>query len=96
MFGEKCIIYIDHKSLKYLMDKKKLNLGQRIWLELIKDYDCVIDYHLGKANVVADALNRKSSSSLTHMRAVQTALQDEVRAFLVHLMMDESNLFVAQ
>ena len=48
---------------------------------MIKDYDCVIDYHPGKANVVADALSHKSSSSLAHMRAIQTTLQDEVRTF---------------
>ena len=72
MFGEKCIIYTDHKSLKYLMDQKELNLRQKRWLELIKDCDCVIDYHPGKANVVVDALSHKSSSSLAHMRAAQT------------------------
>ena len=59
------------------MDPKELNLRQWRWLELIKDYDCVIDYHPGKANVVANALRRKSSNSLAHMRAVQTTLQDE-------------------
>ena len=52
------------------MDQKELNLRQRRWLELIKDYDCVIDYHPSKANVVVDALSRKSSSSLACMRAV--------------------------
>ncbi|KAA3473616.1 DNA/RNA polymerases superfamily protein [Gossypium australe] len=60
LFGEKCHIYTDHKSLKYLMTQKELNLRQRRWLELLKDYELVIDYHLGKANVVADALSRKS------------------------------------
>ena len=61
------------------MDQKELNLRQRRWLKLIKDYDCVIDYHLGKANVVADALSRKSSSSPACMRTMQIALQDELR-----------------
>ena len=78
------------------MDQKELNLRQRRWLELIKDYDCVIDYHPSKANVVADALSRKSSSSLACMRAVQTTLQDEIRTLSVQLMMDESNALVAQ
>ena len=59
LYGEKCMIFIDHKSLKYLLTQKQLNLRQRQWLELFKDYDCIIDYHLGKANVVADALSRK-------------------------------------
>ena len=96
MFGEKFTIYMDHKSFKYLMDQKELNLRQKRWLELIKNYDCVIDYHSGKANVVANALSRKSSSSLAHIQAVQTFLQDEVRALPVHLMIDDNNLLVAQ
>ncbi|KAA3473429.1 Retrovirus-related Pol polyprotein from transposon 17.6 [Gossypium australe] len=58
LFGEKCHIYTDHKSLKYLMTQKELNLRQRRWLELLKDYELVIDYHPGKANVVVDALSR--------------------------------------
>ncbi|WMV19739.1 hypothetical protein MTR67_013124, partial [Solanum verrucosum] len=58
LYGEKCHIFTDHKSLKYLGTQKELNLRQRRWLELIKDYDCTIDYHPGKANVVADALSR--------------------------------------
>jgi hypothetical protein len=46
---------MDHKSLKYLFTQKELNIRQRRWLEIIKDYDCEINYHLGKANVVVDA-----------------------------------------
>ncbi|KAL5828810.1 hypothetical protein ACOSQ3_018278 [Xanthoceras sorbifolium] len=69
LYGEKCYIYTDHKSLKYLPTQKELNLRQRRWMELIKDYDCVIDYHPGKANVVADALSRKSIVALKAMNA---------------------------
>ena len=65
LYGEKCQIFTDHKSLKYLLTKKDLNLRPRRWLKLFKDYDCVIDYHPGKANVVADALNRKMISALS-------------------------------
>ncbi|KAG8498361.1 hypothetical protein CXB51_007427 [Gossypium anomalum] len=71
LYGETCHIYTDHKSLKYLMTQKDLNLRQRRWLELIKDYDLIIDYHPGKANVVADALSRKS---LFTLRAMNTWL----------------------
>ena len=60
LYGEKCFIYTDHKSLKYLPSQRELNLRQHRWMELIKDYDCVINYHSGKANVVADAFSRKS------------------------------------
>ena len=52
LYGEKCRIFIDHNSLKYLLTQKELNLRQRRWLELFKDYDCIIYYHPGKANVV--------------------------------------------
>ena len=59
LYGEKCEIYTDHKSLKYIFTQKELNMRQRRWLELIKDYDCTINYHPGKAKVVENALSRK-------------------------------------
>ena len=65
LYGEKCRIFTDHKSLKYLLTRKKLNLRQRRWLELFKDYYCIIDYHPRKANIVADALSRKMISALS-------------------------------
>lgn len=52
LFNEKCHIFTDHKSLRYIFDQKELNLRQRQWIELIKDYDYTIEYHLGKASVV--------------------------------------------
>lgn len=67
LYGVTCKIYTDHKSLKYLFTQKELNMRQRRWLELIKDYDLDIQYHEGKANVVADALSRKSSHSVNAM-----------------------------
>ena len=48
LYGEKCEIYTDHKSLKYFFTQKDLNMRQRRWLELVKDYDCDILYHSGK------------------------------------------------
>ena len=76
LYGEKCYIYTDHKSLKYLPTQKELNLRQRRWMELLKDYDCIIDYHPGKANVVADALSRKYLLALKAMNAHLTLARD--------------------
>ena len=60
LMGTHCNIYTDHKSLKYIFTQADLNMRQRHWLELIKDYDLEVHYHPGKANVVTDALSRKS------------------------------------
>jgi len=59
LYGSRVQIFTNHKSLRYLMTQKELNMRQRRWVEFIKDYDCVIDYHPERANVVADALSHK-------------------------------------
>ncbi|GKC18955.1 putative reverse transcriptase domain-containing protein, partial [Tanacetum coccineum] len=59
LYGTKCSVFTDHKSLQHILDQKELNMRQRRWLELLSDYDCKIRYHPGKANVVVDALSRK-------------------------------------
>ncbi|KAL4298232.1 hypothetical protein GQ457_12G010670 [Hibiscus cannabinus] len=76
LYGERCHIYTGHKSLKYLLSQKELNVRQRRWLELLKDYDCVIDYHPGKANVFVDALSRKTMSDLKAMFARLSLFDD--------------------
>ena len=60
LFGSKFEVFNNHKSLKYLFSQKELNICQRRWLEFLKDYCFELSYHLDKANVVVDALNRKS------------------------------------
>jgi hypothetical protein len=72
--GHRCEIYSDHKSLMYIFTQNDLNLRQRRWLELIKDYDLGINYHLRKANVVADALSLKKYYNATFARRMQSKL----------------------
>jgi hypothetical protein len=70
----KCHIYTDHKSLKYIFTQADLNIRQRRWLELIKDYDLEVRYHPGKANVIADALSRKAHCSCLSVEAFNETL----------------------
>ncbi|GKC57696.1 putative reverse transcriptase domain-containing protein, partial [Tanacetum coccineum] len=60
LYGTKCVVFTDHKSLQHILYQKELNMRHRRWLELLSDYDCELRYHPGKANLVADALSRKS------------------------------------
>jgi hypothetical protein len=78
LLGNICHLYTDHKSLKYIFTQLELNMRQRRWLELIKDYDLEIHYHLGKANVVADALSRKASCHCLTVRTSDTTLCQEM------------------
>jgi hypothetical protein len=75
--GKRCELYTDHKSLKYIFTQPNLNLRQRIWLELIKDYDLGINYHSEKANVVADTLSRRSHVSQLVVDSMQFQLCEE-------------------
>ncbi|GJR89348.1 putative reverse transcriptase domain-containing protein [Tanacetum coccineum] len=70
LYGTKCVVYTDHKSLQYILDQKELNMRQRRWIELLSDYDCEIRYHPGKANVVADALSRKVRDKPLRVRSL--------------------------
>jgi hypothetical protein len=70
LIGNKCDIYTDHKRLKYFFTQEDLNMRQCRWLELIKDYDLEIHYHPRKANVVVDALSRKSYCHSLSMEVV--------------------------
>ncbi|GKB90583.1 retrotransposon protein, putative, ty3-gypsy subclass [Tanacetum coccineum] len=77
LYGETCDIFTDHKSLKYIFTQKELNIRQRRWLELLKDYDANIQYHPGKANVVANSLSRKNFGIMTCLK-----IQPEVIKYL--------------
>lgn len=81
LYRERCEIYTDHKSLKYFFTQKDLNMRQRRWLELVKDYNCEILYHPGKANVVVDALSRKRPGQVASMVQILPQLaKDMVRS----------------
>jgi hypothetical protein len=77
LYGQKCDIYTNHKSLKYIFTQSELNMRQRRWLELINDYELEIHYHPGKANVVADALSRKSQVNMLAAHSMSFELAKE-------------------
>ena len=77
MYGSRFEVFSDHKRLKYLFDQKELNMRQRRWLEFLKDYNFGLNYHPGKANVVADALSRKT----LHMSMLMVRELDLVKQF---------------
>ncbi|GJU97658.1 reverse transcriptase domain-containing protein [Tanacetum coccineum] len=70
LYGTKCTVFTDHKSLQHILNQKELNMRQRRWLELLSNYDCEIRYHPGKANLVADALSRKEQNKPLRVRAL--------------------------
>ncbi|GJR61350.1 putative reverse transcriptase domain-containing protein [Tanacetum coccineum] len=70
LYGTKCTVFMDHKSLQHILNQKELNMRQHRWFKLLSDYDCEIRYHLGKANVVADALSRKEREPPLRVRAL--------------------------
>ncbi|GJV01806.1 putative reverse transcriptase domain-containing protein [Tanacetum coccineum] len=70
LYGTKCTVFTDHKSLQHILNQKELNMRQRRWLELLSDYDCEIRYHPRKAYVVADALSKKERDQPLRVRAL--------------------------
>ena len=100
LLGNKVHIFIDHKSLKYIFTQSELNMRQWRWLELIKDYNLEVHHHLGKTNVVADALSRKShqvekeSLSLNHSEVLAHIAQvlDLLEQIIIEQRQDASRI----
>jgi hypothetical protein len=86
LMGTHCNIFTDPKSLKYIFTHADLNMRQRRWLELIKDYDLEVHYHPGKANVVADALSRKSQCNCVMMDSRVNTLCDELSKMKIEVL----------
>lgn len=86
--GKRTEIYTDHKSLKYIFTQPDLNLRQRRWLEFINDYDVGINYHPGKANVVADALSRRSHCSMLTVQDPHPLLCEEMARLNLSIVYD--------
>ncbi|XP_071695908.1 uncharacterized protein [Rutidosis leptorrhynchoides] len=91
LYGTHCVICTNHKSLQYIFSQKEMNMRQRQWQELIKDYDCEIRYHPGKANVVVDALShKKSADSVKFMRIeIVSDLVDRLKITQLEALQDE-------
>ena len=81
LYGEEFEVYSDHKSLKYIFTKRDLNMRQRRWMEFLEDYDFTLHYHPGKANVVADALSRKSRGVLASIASREWRMLETVGQF---------------
>src|ERR687885_1514720 len=79
LYGTHCVIYTDHKSLQYIFSQKDMNMRQRRWQELLKDYDCEIKYHPGKTNAVADALSQNVSGESGGLLCMGLETDDDER-----------------
>jgi len=88
LYGAQFQVFSDHKSLKYLFDQKELNMRQRRWMEFLKDFDFELLYHPGKANVVADALSRKTVHA-SYMMARELELVEQFRDMQLQVTLGE-------
>ena len=78
LYSEHVGVHTDHKSLQYVFTRRKLNLRQRRWIEMLKDYDMSVYYHPSKANVLDDVLIRLSMGRMSHIDVEKKELVKEV------------------
>ncbi|GJT58835.1 putative reverse transcriptase domain-containing protein [Tanacetum coccineum] len=78
LYGTKCVVFTDHKSLQYILNQKELNLRQQRWIGLLSDYGCEMRYHPRKVNVVADALSRKERNKPLHVRSLMIIVHNDL------------------
>ena len=95
MYGAQCEVYTDYKSLKYIFIQKELNLRQRRWLELLKDYTLDIKYHPGKANVVTDALSRKPKGPVASLLIEEPHLLTELEKLHIEILLPTEQTYLA-
>ena len=81
LYGEEFEVYLDHKSLKYIFTPQDLNMRQCRWMEFLEDYEFTLHYHPGKANVVVDALNRKSRGALASIASWEWQMLETMGQF---------------
>ena len=81
LYGKRLEVYSDYKSLKYIFTQRDINMRQRRWMEFLEDYDFTLNYHPGKANVVADALSRKSWGALAIIAAQEWRMLETLGQF---------------
>ena len=81
LYGEQFEVFSDHKSLKYIFTQWDLNMRQQKLMEYLEDYDFTLYYHLGKANVVDDALSRKSRGVLASVASREWQMLETVGRF---------------
>ena len=81
LYGEQFEVYSDQKIMKYIFTQRDLNMRQRRWIEFLEDYDFILHYHLGKENVMADALSRKSRGALASITSQEWRMLETVGQF---------------
>jgi len=95
LYEVRCEVYTDHKSLKYIFTQKELNMRQSRWLELLKNYDMEVKYHPGKANMVADALSRKSTGSVACLLMQEKRLLKELDVLQIEVVPPGNQSYIA-